>query len=270
MGLEAVLKLVQRVAGGSIDADAPLMAAGVDSLGAVELRNQLQAVVSEGSSLPSTLVFDHPTVRALSVFLVPVPQQVAVVKIATSPVHNGLATMQLSQMTATLPRGIDRSGRMAATALDTVMQVPASRWNPVTGDAEVEQRCRFAAFMLNLEYFDGRAFSTSVAEASAMDPQQRFLLEHAYITTHVVGLRRLEMIGSGMAVQLGITSTEFSDVPRPTTAYGIGGVGHCFAAGRVCYVLGLQGPCVAVDTACSSSIVACHTAMSTLQCDKPL
>ena len=42
VSLETVLALVARTAGGAVDADAPLMEAGLDSLGAVELRNQLQ------------------------------------------------------------------------------------------------------------------------------------------------------------------------------------------------------------------------------------
>jgi NADPH:quinone reductase-like Zn-dependent oxidoreductase len=41
LSLEMVLTMVQRTAGGVVDADAPLMEAGVDSLGAVELRNTL-------------------------------------------------------------------------------------------------------------------------------------------------------------------------------------------------------------------------------------
>ena len=42
------------------------MEAGVDSLGAVELRNMLQATVGEGVTLPSTVAFDHPTARQLA------------------------------------------------------------------------------------------------------------------------------------------------------------------------------------------------------------
>eukprot|EP00964_Phaeocystis_antarctica_P159261 scaffold130231_cov80-Phaeocystis_antarctica.AAC.1 len=46
------------------------MEAGLDSLGAVELRNQLQEALGEGApALPSTLAFDHPTARQLAVFL---------------------------------------------------------------------------------------------------------------------------------------------------------------------------------------------------------
>ena len=50
-----------------VESDEPLMDAGLDSLGAVELRNALAASV--GSELPGTLVFDYPTVASLSGFL---------------------------------------------------------------------------------------------------------------------------------------------------------------------------------------------------------
>merc|ERR1711995_218931 len=42
------------------------MEAGVDSLGAVELRNQLQRAVGEGVALSSTVMFDHPTARQVA------------------------------------------------------------------------------------------------------------------------------------------------------------------------------------------------------------
>ena len=70
VSLETVLALVARTAGGAVDADTPLLEAGLDSLGAVELRDQLQQALGEGApALPSTLVFDHPTARQLAAFL---------------------------------------------------------------------------------------------------------------------------------------------------------------------------------------------------------
>jgi len=55
------------VLGADIPSDEPLMAAGLDSLGAVELHNALQE--SMGVELPSTLMFDYPSVDAIADFL---------------------------------------------------------------------------------------------------------------------------------------------------------------------------------------------------------
>jgi hypothetical protein len=72
ISLQAVLEMVRGMAGSAtVDADASLMDAGVDSLGAVELRTQAQQVVGDAALLPSTLIFDHPTARALAAALDP-------------------------------------------------------------------------------------------------------------------------------------------------------------------------------------------------------
>ena len=53
--------------GKAVDSTAPLMAAGLDSLAAVELRNAVSSKF--GVNLPATLAFDYPTLEALSTFI---------------------------------------------------------------------------------------------------------------------------------------------------------------------------------------------------------
>ncbi|GAX72979.1 hypothetical protein CEUSTIGMA_g431.t1, partial [Chlamydomonas eustigma] len=77
-----VVEVVADVLGGGFDIDStmgetPLMASGLDSLGAVELRNTLQT--SFQTSLPATLVMDYPTPRAISTFIFTLLKQTTVV-----------------------------------------------------------------------------------------------------------------------------------------------------------------------------------------------
>lgn len=58
---------IAAVLGVSVPSDAPLLAAGLDSLGAVELKNSLET--SLRMALPTTLVFDYPTTDSLVNFI---------------------------------------------------------------------------------------------------------------------------------------------------------------------------------------------------------
>ena len=61
--------IVERMLGGAVPANQPLMEAGLDSLSAVELRNTL-AETFRMDHLPATLMFDYPSVDALVGYVV--------------------------------------------------------------------------------------------------------------------------------------------------------------------------------------------------------
>ena len=257
LGLEAVLQMVRQTAGGEIEADAPLMEAGVDSLGAVELRNQLQRVVGSETSLPSTLVFDHPTARALaSIFAYATPPAVFKEKQLASSSRG----VDLASLEASLPggaRGLELTYRLVNTGRDAFSSSPATRWE----SADIIQTgVAHGAFMHDIELFDHTLFSVSPSEASTMDPQQRQLLEIGYSALHTAHLQRSILTESNTAVFVGVMSTEFREALQTSNVYAMTGTGHCFVAGRLSYVFGLHGACEAIDTACSASLVACHHA----------
>ncbi|HSV68387.1 MAG TPA: beta-ketoacyl synthase N-terminal-like domain-containing protein [Mycobacteriales bacterium] len=160
-----------------------------------------------------------------------------------------------------------------ATALS---EIPADRpglaavYDPrpdVPGRSYVDR----AGFLADVAGFDAGFFGISQREAEALDPQQRLLLETSWEALERAGVavRRGDRLPAGVFV--GIMASEYGD--RLATAhdktgidpyYGTGG-GHCFAAGRVSYALGLSGPALAVDTACSSSLAALHLGAASLR-----
>ena len=70
VGLDEVMEMVRSTAGRSVDADTPLLETGLDSLGAVELRNLIESAAGiDASKLPSALFNDYPTANELSRFI---------------------------------------------------------------------------------------------------------------------------------------------------------------------------------------------------------
>lgn len=112
--------------------------------------------------------------------------------------------------------------------------------------------------------FDAKFFGISPREARNLDPQHRLLLEvvwEAFEDAGVLPASGAETTG----VYVGITGQDYRQWAEgePNSSWLVGN-GHCFAAGRIAYTLGFQGPTMAIDTACSSSSVAVHTACRAL------
>lgn len=178
--------------------------------------------------------------------------------------------------------GPDALWRLVREGREAITEVPPERWrlddyfdpNP---HALGRTHARHGGFLPDLFDFDPERFGISQTEAEAMDPQQRLLLEVAAEAFERAGDAELE--GSNTGVFVGISTHDYAQrALRDEAPELIGvhtGTGNAFstAAGRVAYVFGLHGPCLALDTACSSSLVAAHLACESLragECDRAL
>jgi acyl transferase domain-containing protein/acyl carrier protein len=159
--------------------------------------------------------------------------------------------------------------------LDAIREAPPDRWDreayarlglSVDGDRPMHP----GGFLDQIDRFDARFFGLSPREAATLDPQHRLLLEVCWEALEHAGQAPDRLSGSATGVFVGISTWEYSDIvksvgPRHIDLHAGTGTAHNTAAGRISYVLGLRGPCLAVDTACSSSLVAVHLACESLR-----
>jgi acyl carrier protein len=203
-----VLAAAIDILGPGLQPDQPLMAAGLDSLGAVELRNALQGRL--GLELPSTLVFDYPSVNAMAGYiagklqplaaptaLVPVPAALrgGTLGAADGPGARALAVCSL------VTRSPQRALRRGLAAVDAARVVPLGRWDLVEQEASLGAApIRFSHFLQGVDLFDPGAFGVSENEAAVMDPQQRLLLKAAGEALLAAGAPAALVAGAGVFV----------------------------------------------------------------------
>ena len=119
--------MARRTAGDTVDEDAPLMDAGLDSHGAVELRDLLNT--SSGLALPDTLVFDAPTPRKIAAYL---ENGTLARQVAPVPQLAQGRDLLLAGQSVALPSGAESpfaTNLLFESGSDAIREVPFGRWS---------------------------------------------------------------------------------------------------------------------------------------------
>ena len=165
-----------------------------------------------------------------------------------------------------------------------VADVPPERWDidayyDPDPDTPGKMNMRRAGFLTDIDQFDAAFFGIAAREVKSLDPQQRLLLEVSWEALERAGQTRPMLDESQTGVFIGITANDYGQLllghtpEMPLDTYFGSGNSLNAAAGRISYILGLQGPSMIVDTACSSSLVSVHLACQSLragECDMAL
>ncbi len=256
---------------------------GLDSSGAVELRSRLQR--RTGMKLATKLLFEHTTPVALAEHLCrdglhESPRS----RRARSAAHE--EPIAIVGAACRFPGGVNSPRQLwelLDAGRDAVGPFPTDRgwdlqalYDPV-GERPGTSYAREGGFLHDAAEFDEGFFDISPREAVAMDPHQRLFLEACWEAVEAAELDVRALRGGDTGVFAGINTLDYSAEawlrPDGLEGYGMTGAFGSVIAGRVSYVLGLQGPALTVDTACSSSLVCLHLAAGALrrgECDLAL
>ncbi|MDD9995357.1 MAG: beta-ketoacyl synthase N-terminal-like domain-containing protein, partial [Dehalococcoidia bacterium] len=258
---------------------------GMDSLMSVELRNRLNRALSGEYVVSNTAVFDYPNVEALAGHLAgeladvlgaesgkPVSEPVvARPRTTLSAPYAGEDAIAIVGMACRFPGAPDLASfwSLLESGGEAISDGRRGQgpWTGVVGDPEAEDvDFRRGGFLEDIDQFDNRFFRISPIEARMMDPQQRLLLETTWQALEDAGIDPGGLKGSRTGVYAGMGSSEYRDIIAASGQDDLYfGTSGSMTAGRIAFVLGLEGPAMPVDMACASSLATVHHAAGALR-----
>ncbi|KAH8048797.1 delta-3,5-delta-2,4-dienoyl-CoA isomerase [Aureococcus anophagefferens] len=278
----AVASIAKSLLGTLVDGGASLMAAGLDSVSSTDLAQALGGVLD--TELPSTLVFDHPSMAAIADAFAPAEGDDGdgraddAAAAPSPPRRRGRRGRRRGPTSPASALRDDHARRAAAgrslgssrRGLTATSRRPVSRWRAAAATWAAEkpsEASRYGAFAVEGEVrVELSSFGLSKVEARALDPQMSLALHHMAMA---LPSDRAQLAGSGIGVYVGAGSWISGSGLKgayviKASVYTGTSLSLSVVSGRASYILGLTGPCLSLDTACSSYLVAAHLATSAM------
>ncbi|HMV68528.1 MAG TPA: polyketide synthase, partial [Myxococcota bacterium] len=190
------------------------------------------------------------------------------------PNHPPLAILGASCRLPGGARDLDSLWDLLASGRDAITEIPADRFDVEAlydpdPDAPGRTWSRWMGALDHLWDFDPSFFGLSPREATAMDPQQRMLLEVAWEALEAAGIPPGALRGSRTGVFVGTNTNDFPLVrnrdPSTIDAFTAAGMHTAVLANRIAHALDLRGPNLSLDTACAAGLTAIHLAAASVR-----
>jgi len=177
--------------------------------------------------LPPTLVFDYPTIHAITEFVcTDTASEATQAGVLAKPMAAAQPVSSAESFTLVMDTVSYEPGNNmhSLSPVDSVDQVLLDRWD-LEGVPEVATTARFGAFLPHADSFDTACFGISQAEAMLMDPQQRLLLQAVGQSHLAVAPQQVTAAAPQQGIYIGIAPSDYASLLKQHTDRG--GFHHC-------------------------------------------
>lgn len=214
--------------------DQPLQELGIDSIGAVELRNSLSSTL--GIKLPATAMFDYPTVGAMIGYVnKTIAEQFSGHNLGglssgfgkVSKTERRVGAIAIVGAACHMPGGSTTTARfweMLQAGTDCMDEIPLDRWNMFAfynrdPDHPDTTYAKLGAMVGQPFHFDNSLFNISNIEAQVMDPQQRLMMEVAYDAVWSAGFEKTDLVDQEIGCFVGCCNSDWHMLELPSGSF---------------------------------------------------